>query len=199
MQASDGFQAGSGRSRSGGQLPLALACLSEPPRPNQPSFFVYDHRRSWRWHRYFVVVGSEGAMIALLILASLSRCLAPSPCPTDQEIADAIHNHDDPLLWLSYNQMLRDNPSKAISPDSAYAKRSERIERISDVLCSDELPSELPGNPTVINCRFTLHRWDRVAFTTARMARRSGGWSIDHILVVTRMLPGHRGPGPTPK
>eukprot|EP01035_Chromulina_nebulosa_P035752 gene35752-48073_t len=128
----------------------------------------------------------------MLMLTGVSRCALGSACPADEQIEAAIHNHYDPLLLAAYHQQLRDNPNGAVSPDDKRAKRAEHIERVSDVLCGDKLPSEFPGNPTVINCRFTLRYWDRDAYTTARMIQRNGNWEIDHILAVSRMrAPSH--------
>lgn len=63
---------------------------------------------------------------------------------------------------------------------------SQRIKRISDILCGDRLPTDLPGNPPVIHCKFTVRYWSMDSFEVARMVLRNGEWEIDDALSVER-------------
>ncbi len=119
-------------------------------------------------------------MIAVLIFASMSRCVIPELCPTDEQILAAVRSRDANVVQAIANQAARDDPN------SVFLTHSERIKRISNVLCGDKLPSDLAGDPPVINCRFTVRYWSRNAETVARMVRRRDGWEIDNALAVTR-------------
>ena len=119
-------------------------------------------------------------MIVLLILASVSRCAAPTLCPTDEQLLAAVRNRDGAVVQAASNQAAQDDPT------SVVMIHSERIKRISDVLCSDALPNDLSGNPTTINCAFVVRYWSRDAHTVARLVRRSDAWEIENALMVTR-------------
>ena len=71
-------------------------------------------------------------------------------------------------------------------PSSIVLVHSEGIRRVSDVLCSDTLPNDLPGSPPTINCAFVIRYRSRDSRTVARMVRGSDGWEIDDALMVTR-------------
>ena len=120
-------------------------------------------------------------MIGLaMMLAGLSRCFVATLCPTDDQIFTAVRRRDDDIIQALSNQAAREDP------DSLTLIHSQRIRRISDVLCGDRLPSELPGNPPVINCKFSVHYWTQNVFTVARMVLKEGRWEIDDSLAVTR-------------
>lgn len=119
-------------------------------------------------------------MIALLILASVSRCAAPTLCPTDEQILAAVRNRNSAVVQAISNQAAQTDQS------SVFLIHSERIKRISNVLCSDVLPNNLSENPATINCAFVVRYWSREAHTVARMVRRSDAWEIDDALMVTR-------------
>jgi hypothetical protein len=119
-------------------------------------------------------------MLALLILASASRCAVPALCPTNEQILAAVRHRDAAVVQAVSNQAAQDDPS------SVVLVHSEGIKRISDVLCSDNLPNDLPGNPVTINCAFVVRYWSRDAHTMARMVRRGDVWEIDDALSVTR-------------
>ncbi len=119
-------------------------------------------------------------LIGLLILANMSRCAIPEFCPTDEKILAAVRARDADVVQAIANQAAQDDP------DSVVLTHSERIKRISGVLCGDKLPSDLPGDPPVINCKFTVRYWSRNAETVARMVRRGDEWEIDAALAVTR-------------
>ena len=119
-------------------------------------------------------------MIALLILANVSRCAAPTLCPTDEQLLAAVRNRDSAVVQAASNQAAQDDPS------SIVLIHSERIKRVSNVFCSDVLPNDLPGSPTTINCAFVVRYWSRDAHTVARMVRRTDAWEIVDALMVTR-------------
>ena len=119
-------------------------------------------------------------MIALLILASVSRCAAPTLCPTDQQLLAAIRKRDAAVVQAISDKAAKDDPSSVI------LIHSERIRKISDVVCSDPLPNDLPGSPTTINCAFVIRYWSRNTHNVAQLVRRSDGWEIADALMVTR-------------
>ena len=113
-------------------------------------------------------------------MASITRCAAPTLCPTDEQLLEAVRNRDGAVVQAMSNQAAQDDPN------SVALIHSERIKRISDIVCGDQLPSDLPGNPVVINCKFTVRYWSRNAYTVARMVLRNSEWEIDEAFAVTR-------------
>ena len=119
-------------------------------------------------------------MIALLVLASVGRCAVPMFCPTDDALIAAVRSRDATVVQSVSDQAARDDPT------SIVMVHSERIKRVSDVLCGGKLPSELTGDPAVINCKFTVRYWSRDAYHVARMVWRNDRWEIADALAVTR-------------
>ncbi len=119
-------------------------------------------------------------MIALLVLASMSRCVSAGLCPTDEQLIAAIRARDEAFVQSASNQAAQDYPT------SIVMIHSERIKRIADALCGGKLPSDLAGDPPVINCKFTVRYWSQDDYHIARMVLRSDGWEIADALVVTR-------------
>lgn len=119
-------------------------------------------------------------MIALLILAGVSRCASPTLCPTDEQLLAAVRSRDGAVVQAASNQAAQDDPN------SVVLIHSERIKRVTDVLCSGSLPNDLPGSPATINCAFVVRYWSRDAHTVARMTRRNDRWEIEDALAVTR-------------
>jgi hypothetical protein len=92
----------------------------------------------------------------------------------------AVRNRDAAFVQSASNQAAQDDPL------SIVMIHSERIKRISDSLCGRKLPSDLVGDPPVINCKFTVRYWSRDAYHVARMVQRNDGWEIADALAVTR-------------
>ncbi|NJC34468.1 hypothetical protein GGR88_001982 [Sphingomonas jejuensis] len=113
-------------------------------------------------------------MLAIMMLASMGRCAAADLCPTDQELIAAV--------------MSRDAESASAASDQAAAAgeivmvHPERVRRITDVICSDALP----GNVPMITCRMTVRYWSTEAFQVAKLRRDGNMWSIAEALAVVR-------------
>jgi hypothetical protein len=122
-------------------------------------------------------------MIAFMALASISRCVSPALCPTDEQIINAVRSRDAAVVQAVSNQAAEDDPN------SVVLVHMDRIKGVSDVICGDRLPSDLTGNPPVMNCRFTVRYWRRNAFHVARMVQRNAQWEIGDALFVTRDRP----------
>ena len=119
-------------------------------------------------------------MVSLLALASISRCASLALCPTDGQLLSAVRAHDLAVVQAASDQAAKDDP------DSIFMIHTQRIKRISDVLCGDKLPSNGASGQPVINCKFTVKYWSKDAFQVAKLVQRDGGWDIDEALVVTR-------------
>ena len=119
-------------------------------------------------------------MITLLLIASMSRCTSPTVCPSDEELLSAVRNRDGAIIQEVANQ------AETEDPGSIVLIHGERIRRISDVLCGDEMPSDRPGEPRSVICKFTVRYWSNDAYTVARMVQQAGGWEIDDALSVSR-------------
>jgi hypothetical protein len=115
-----------------------------------------------------------------MILAGLSRCSVATLCPTDDQILTAVRNRDNDMVFALSNQAARDDPN------SITLIHTLRIKRISDVVCGDALPSDLPGDPPTVNCKFTVRYSSKDAFTVAKMVQKEGQWKIADSLMVTR-------------
>ena len=70
----------------------------------------------------------------------------------------------------------------AEDPDNFTTFHIERIRGVSDVICSDALPGELP----TITCKYTVRYWSSNAYQVARLIKKDGIWEIDQALTVTR-------------
>ncbi|MEZ5656474.1 MAG: hypothetical protein R3E04_11450 [Sphingobium sp.] len=115
-------------------------------------------------------------MLPLFVLASVTRCVSAQLCPTDAEILAAVRSRDGDAVYAISDQEQRDHPGQLIFV------HTERIKRIKDVICGDELPGDVP----TITCKFTVRYWSRNAYHVARMQRIDGEWRIDDALAVTR-------------
>ena len=115
-------------------------------------------------------------MQTLLLLASITRCVSPDLCPSDEELVKAVRARDDAAVYSISAQAAAEDPS------SITLVHTERILRVSDVICGDILPSELPS----VTCRFTVRYYSRNAYQVARLIKQADGWIIDDSLIVTR-------------
>ena len=114
-------------------------------------------------------------MFAALLLG-MSRCVSSDLCPDDASLIAAVQRHDNAVIAALSAQAAADNPG------DLTMIHSERSKGISDVICGDRLPGDLP----MVICRFTVRYWSRNAYQTARLRNQNGIWEIDQALAVTR-------------
>lgn len=119
-------------------------------------------------------------MITLLLAASISRCVVPTVCPSDEELLIAVRNRDGAIIQEVANQAEQENP------ESIVLVHGERIRRISDVLCGDEMPSDRPDVPRSVICKFTVRYRSSDAYTVAIIVQQTDGWEIENALSVSR-------------
>ena len=107
----------------------------------------------------------------LALLTGIARCAATDLCPSDEAITKALKDvAADEVFALSQQ------------PDYEQALIvSVPVKRISDVVCSDQLPAELP----TITCKFTIHYLTYNSYSVARLVN-DAGWRIDEVLKVPR-------------
>jgi hypothetical protein len=110
------------------------------------------------------------------MLASIARCAASNLCPNDNELIEAVRARDDAAVYAISAQFAEDDPS------SITLVHHERILKVSDVLCGDKLPGDLP----TITCKFTVRYYSRNSYQVARLEKRTEGWVIADALMVTR-------------
>lgn len=113
-------------------------------------------------------------MIALLLLASVTRCAVPALCPTDAELVRAVGGSD-----AEGAQALAD---QAAESGDLVLVHAERIRRVSDTVCGEALP----GDGLTITCKFTVKYSSRNAYQVAKLVKRDDGWELVKALVVTR-------------
>src|SRR5262249_13340843 len=99
----------------------------------------------------------------------------PSLCPTDAELAAAIRSRDDAVVQNA-------NRQGDAERYGLVSISTQRILRISDVLCGDEATDQ----PPTITCKFTVRYWNYNAYTVAELSRRNGKWEIAKDLLVNR-------------
>ncbi len=68
------------------------------------------------------------------------------------------------------------------NPGSLTMISSERIMGVSDVICDEVEPGELPS----IMCKFTVRYWGTNSYLVARLVKKDGVWEIDESLQVNR-------------
>jgi transposase len=111
-------------------------------------------------------------MFAMLLLVAVSGCASPKACPNNNDMLNAVKAEDDTIVM----EIIQSESQK--DPDSILLIHSERIKRVSDVLCGDTLPSE----NIIIICRFTVRYWSKTVYKTAKLSWTDGRWSISESL-----------------
>jgi hypothetical protein len=101
-------------------------------------------------------------IIAVLVLAGLSRCAVDDLCPTDGELLAAVRQ-----------RAAERGPDNA-EPNVIVLVEPYNASAVSDVHCGDVLDED-PGS---INCSFTLRYPRTVVFRIARLSERNGRWVI---------------------
>lgn len=119
-------------------------------------------------------------MLLTLLVASLSRCASTQSCPTNTDLITALEARDNEIVYSMSAQVQKDNPNDIM------IIHTMRIKSVDDVVCGDALPSDRPGGPSPMNCKFSVRYWDRNAYTVAKLVRRPDGWQIVDALAVTR-------------
>lgn len=119
-------------------------------------------------------------MIALMMLAGISRCAAPDFCPSDEQLLAAVRGRDGAALQQAVDDTAQNDPG------SIVMIHGERIRRVSDVLCGEVIARERPDEPPAVLCKFTVRYWSRDAHSVARIVKRPEGWEIDASLSVSR-------------
>lgn len=115
-------------------------------------------------------------MHALMMLASISRCVSPELCPSNEELVEAVTARDAAFVYAISAQAAEDDPS------SITLVHTERILKISDVVCGDQLP----GDTSTITCKFTVRYFSQNSYQVARLSKQAEGWLIEDALMVTR-------------
>lgn len=113
-------------------------------------------------------------MLALLVLLAITRCATPDLCPTDTDLLNAVRSRD-----AAFTQVVADQASAS---GDIVLVHTQRIRRISDVICGDEL-TDLPQT---ITCSFKVRYWSNDAYQVAKLVKRTDGWEITDSLGVTR-------------
>ena len=114
-------------------------------------------------------------MLAALFLG-ISRCASADQCPDDKTLIDAVRRRDDAAVAAVSAQAANDDP------ENITLVHIERIKGISDVICGEALPGDLPR----VTCKFNIRYWSRNAYQVARLVKKDGTWEIDQALTVTR-------------
>ncbi len=111
-------------------------------------------------------------MLAILLLAAASGCANPEACPNRNDMLKAVKAEDDAIVMeITQFESQKD-------PDSILLIHSERIKKVSDILCGDPLPSD----NIVVICRFTVRYWTKTVYKTAKLSWTGGRWSISESL-----------------
>jgi hypothetical protein len=114
-------------------------------------------------------------MLAALLLA-ISRCASADLCPDDATLIAALRRRDEAIVAAMSARMASEQP------DSFATYHPDIIEGVSEVICGEALPGDLP----TVTCKFTVRYPRRNAYQVARLARKDGMWEIEAALVVTR-------------
>jgi hypothetical protein len=118
-------------------------------------------------------------LIAILLLVSIIRCVPPTLCPTDEQLLAAVKGRDYDMVQAISNQEARDNPNEITFV------HSERIKSVTDAICGEALPGDLP----TITCKYTVRYWSRNTYQVAKLVKKADGWQITDALSVTRERP----------
>jgi hypothetical protein len=110
-------------------------------------------------------------MLAALFLG-ISRCVSVDLCPDDETLMTALRGRDEAVAAA----MTADGPENLTTYHSAM------IKGVSDVICGEALPGDLP----TVTCKFTVRYSHRDAYEVARLVKKDGTWEIDLALAVNR-------------
>ncbi|MBS0505387.1 MAG: hypothetical protein JSS55_16650 [Proteobacteria bacterium] len=113
-------------------------------------------------------------MIMLMLLAIVSRCALPTLCPSDADLVAAIRARDAAVAAALSDQ--------AAAKGEIVLTHTQRIRRISDVVCGDRLP----GEAETIMCKFTIRYWSQDAYQVAKLVKRDEDWQVTEALGVNR-------------
>jgi hypothetical protein len=114
-------------------------------------------------------------MFAMLLLG-ITRCATAELCPDDDALIAAVQARDDARVSAISAQAAQENPGAIIFAHAV------RIKGISDVICGEALPGDLP----TITCKFTVRYWSRNSYQVARLMKKNGVWAIEEALGVSR-------------
>jgi hypothetical protein len=112
----------------------------------------------------------------VLLLLGITRCASADLCPDDEALISAVTGRDEANIEQLLAQAYAENP------DGILSAQPERIKGISDVICGNALPGDLP----TVTCKFTVRYWSRNSYQVARLVKRDGQWQIDGALAVSR-------------
>ena len=113
-------------------------------------------------------------MLAILLLAAISRCASPALCPSDEDLISAVRGRDAASAEAA--------AVEAAAAGEIVMSHGQRIRRIKDVVCGDRLPGDLP----TVTCKMTVRYWSADTFQVAKLVRQDGTWRIAEALMVTR-------------
>ena len=113
-------------------------------------------------------------MLTLLFLAAMARCATADLCPTDADLLNAVRSRDE-----AFTQAVADQAS---ADGDIILVHTQRIRRISDVICGDKLTDLLQ----TITCSFKVRYWSNDAYQVAKLVKRTDGWEITDSLGATR-------------
>jgi hypothetical protein len=113
-------------------------------------------------------------MLAMLVFAAITHCATADLCPTDTDLLNAVRSRDAAATQAAADQ--------ASAGGDIVLVHTQRIRRISDVICGDELTEQ----PQTITCSFKVRYWSNDAYQVAKLVKRANGWEITDSLGVTR-------------
>jgi hypothetical protein len=114
-------------------------------------------------------------VIALVLMAAVSRYALWTLCPSDADLARAVYDRagDDAAAYMA---------ARANDPNDAVFAHAVPVRRISDVHCGNAEP----GPVATVKCSFTARVGSHTVFEVALLERRGGGWAIVKELSVSR-------------
>ncbi len=107
-------------------------------------------------------------MLAVLLLVEIARCAPGTPCPSAEELKEAVRAHVDDEIGK------RAAAHEQGKPDEIVLVHPRPISKIDNIFCGRERVS----SPNSINCSFTINYVGDRKFTVATLAKRPEGWII---------------------
>jgi hypothetical protein len=115
-------------------------------------------------------------MIALLVMAAISRCAVAALCPSNADLASAIYDRGEEatVAWMIAEQ--------ARDPSVYPLAHAVLVRRIGDVHCS----AAEPGAAASVTCSFTALVGRRTLYEVAQLEHREDKWVIVKDMFVER-------------
>lgn len=111
-----------------------------------------------------------------LLLASVTRCVSATLCPSDADLLNAIRDENAAKTTATAQR-------PPLPGGSILIVHSFDPEEVSEVICGGETPRE----PLTVTCRFTIRYPRSYQYKVAKLTKKGEVWEIREAMQVSRI------------